>query len=193
MIGLQELVSSVYGAFRLATLRPDGMAYFTATPEGFWHSFFAAVVVAPGYLIVNAVGAEPAVESANPVHDGVIYVLAYVISWIAFPLAMVPVSNLLERDERFIPYIVANNWAAVPQMALLVAVAIVRAGLGFSEALSALIGLITYGAVLAYLWFVARTALNVPGVAAVGVVALNIAISVIVALVADAFTTVTVQ
>ena len=193
MIGLQELVSSVYGAFRLATLKEDGMAYFTVTAEGFWHSFFAAVVVAPGYLIVNAVGAEPTVESANPIHDGIIYVLAYVISWIAFPLAMVPVSNLLERDERFIPYIVANNWATVPQTALLVAVAIVRVGLGFGEGLSALVGLVTYAAVLAYMWFVARTALNVPGFAAVGVVALNIAISVVIALVADGFTSVTIQ
>lgn len=193
MIGLQELVSSVYGAFRLAMWRPDGMAYFTVTAQGFWHSFFAAVVVAPGYLFVNAIGTQPAVESANPIHDGIIYVLAYVISWIAFPLAMVPVSELLEREDRYIPYVVANNWATVPQMALLMAVAIIRTGLGFGEVLSALFGLVAYGAILVYTWFVARTALNVPGFAAVGVVALSVAINLIVAVVADSFTTITVQ
>lgn len=188
MIGVQELISSVYGAFRLAMGREDGMAYFNATPEGFWRSFFAAVLVLPGYLILSLADPEVAVESVSPIHDGIIYVLAYVISWIAFPLAMVPVSGLLEREERFIPFIVANNWAAVPQICLLVAATILRAGLGLNEILSGMIGLATFGAILVYFWFVARTALKIPAFAAVGVVALNVAITVIISAVGKAFT-----
>lgn len=188
MIGAQELISSVYGAFRLALGREDGMAHFNATPAGFWRSFFAAVLVTPGYLILNLADPEAAAPSANPIHDGLIYVLAYVISWVAFPLAMVPVSSLVEREERFIPFIVANNWAAVPQICLLVAVTVLRAGLGLNEILSGLIGLATFGAILTYLWFVARTALKVPGFGAVGVVALNVALTVVISGVAKAFT-----
>lgn len=189
MIGLGELVSAVYGAFRLASGREDGMAYFNATPAGFWRSFSAAVVVTPGYLILSLTDPEAAVEFANPVHDSLIYLLAYVISWVAFPLAMVPVSSLLERDDRFIPYIIANNWAAVPQISLLVAITVVRVGLGLNDVLAGLLGFATFGAILTYFWFVARTALKIPGFAAVGVVALNVAITVIISAVAKSFTT----
>ena len=193
MIGLQELVSSVYGAFRLASGREDGMIYFNATPEGFWRSFFAAVLVAPGYLIMSAVDPETAAPSANPLHDSLIFILAYAITWIAFPLAMVPVSSLLERDDRFIPFIVANNWGAVPQICLLIAVTVLRAGLGLNDLLSGLLGLATFGALLTYFWFIARTALKIPGFAAVGVVVLNVAITVIVSGIAESFTTGPVQ
>lgn len=187
MIGGRELSSSVYGAFRLASGQEDGMAYFNATPEGFWRSFLAAVLVTPGYLILSMAEPEPPVRSEDPVHDALVYILAYVISWVAFPLAMVPVSRLLEREERFIPYIVANNWGAVPQMCLLVAVTLTQVVLGLGDILAGLVGFVTFAAILTYFWFIARTALQIPGFAAVGVVALNVAITVIVSGLAASF------
>ena len=185
MISLQELVSAVYGAFRLAQFREDGMAYFNVTTAGFWRSFFAAVLVFPPIFMLWAGSAE----STNTVHDGIIFILAYVIGWLAFPLAMVPVSELLDRDDRYIPYIVANNWASIPQTLLLIAVVVLRAGFGLSKELTGLLVLAAYAAIFAYMWFVARTALKISGFAAAGVVALSIALTVAIVLTRDSFST----
>ena len=47
----QEVASSLYGAWRLACLDESGMGYFNISVEGFWRSFFAAVLLAPVYML----------------------------------------------------------------------------------------------------------------------------------------------
>jgi hypothetical protein len=188
MIGARELTSSLYGAFRLASLHKDGLAFFNPTPEGFWRSFFAAALVAPGYLALTMIEPGSAGETVNPFHDALVDGLAYAIGWVAFPLAMVPVARLLAREERYIPYIVAYNWAAVPQMMLFVGAAIVTQGLALGSMGAGLIGLAAAGAILTYYWFIARTALNIPGQAAAGVVALDVTITIVISALATLLT-----
>ena len=53
MITAREVTAALYGSWRLARLDPGGMAYFNRTVEGFWNSFFAAVIVAPGYIEIG--------------------------------------------------------------------------------------------------------------------------------------------
>ena len=43
----QEVLSALYGAYRLAWFDVSGMTFLNLTVEGFWRSFFAAVLVAP--------------------------------------------------------------------------------------------------------------------------------------------------
>ena len=52
----QEIVASLYGAWRLMRLDPTGMTYFNLSADGFWRSFFAAVIVAPAYVLFVVVG-----------------------------------------------------------------------------------------------------------------------------------------
>ena len=125
MNGARELASSVYGAFRLATFHEDGMDAFNVSMRGFWRSFFAALLIAPVYLVFPANSTASRTETLDPVHDALVNVLAYVIGWVAFPLAMITVTRMLGREERYVGYIVAYNWSAVPQILLLLAAAVV--------------------------------------------------------------------
>ena len=49
----QEILSGLYGAWRLLRRDPQqAEACFRADATGFWNSFFAAVLVAPGYAVL---------------------------------------------------------------------------------------------------------------------------------------------
>jgi len=186
MIGTQEVASSIYGAFRLASLHEDGMGLFNRTLDGFWRSFFAAVLVAPGYLAVALLEPDGGVSLST--HDAIVTGLAYVIGWVAFPVAMIPVARMLEREGRYIGYIVAYNWAAVPQMLLFVGVEVVVQGLALGTGTGALIRAAAFLAILAYYWFIARTALAIAGFAAAGVVGLDMVLTLMISAVAGGVT-----
>lgn len=152
---------SVYGAWRLALLDVGGMAHFDISVEGFWRSFFAAVPVAPFYVILIALNLQQG-EGAVPEPGPFVLVkaLVYVLSWVVFPLAMIVVVRLLSLGANYVPFIIAYNWSKVIQIAVIVAASL----------LGDVVMLMAWLAVLAYVWFVTRVALQTTGVIAAGVV-----------------------
>ena len=173
MIGARELASSVHGAFRLAALHEDGMYFFNHSQKGFWRSFIAYALVAPGYLLLSWIEPSHIPDSGFPIHDALVNILAYVIGCVAFPVAMLPLSRLLERSDRYIGYVIAYNWAAVPQMLLFVTAAVLAQGLSLGPQIHQTVELGASLAVLLYYWFIARTALDIGVFAAIGVVVLD--------------------
>jgi hypothetical protein len=178
----QEVVRSIYGAWRLARLDQSGMAQFNLSVEGFWRSFFAAVLVAPGYalLVVQELTSRP--EAVSPAWAFVVETLAYVIGWAAFPLIAIIATHLLGLSRNYAAMIIAANWAAVLQIALfLVAVA-----LGFVlPALAGFLVTIATVAILSYQWFVFRTALDTTGGIAIALVLVDLLVNSAVSLTAD--------
>ena len=59
----QEVIRSIYGAWRLPWLDRSGMGHFNLSVDGFWRSFFAAVLVAPTGRDVEAKSAVGFVSS----------------------------------------------------------------------------------------------------------------------------------
>ena len=102
----EEVLGALYGAYRLARIDPAGMTYFNLSFEGFWRSFFAAVLVAPAYAV-------------------------------------------------------AHNWTAVLQTAVFLAVVVL--GPILAQVLATFLVTLTTGAILAYQWFVIKTALQTTG------------------------------
>lgn len=170
MITAREATSAIYGAYRLARVDPRGLVYFDATIEGFWRSFYAALLVAPAYAILLALDPGDRPVTAGPVRLVLVEGIAYVIGWTAFPLAMVYVAQWLGRSQHYIRYIVAQNWANVLEMALFLSVAAIAAG----SAAVAVLPLLAWIAVLVYEWYIARTALEITGGQAAAVVALSV-------------------
>jgi len=153
---------AVTGALRLARGDRGGMACFDPTEEGFWHSFRAAVLCYPFYLILLAfpieLGAAPEVSPGRVL---IVETIHYVISWVAFPLVMLPLVDWLRRGERYFAFMVAYNWCQVPQMTLFAAVALAGAA-GLLSAQDVLIADLIVGlAALVYEWFVSFVALDV--------------------------------
>ena len=152
------------GALRLARGDPRGLAAFNPTEAGFWHSFRAAALCYPLYLILLSfplqIGDVGEVDSWRLVAVETIH---YVISWVAFPLLMLPLVDWLRRSERYFLFMVAYNWCQVPQTAAFAAVALAGAA-GLLPADGVLIADLIVGiAALVYEWYVSRVALAVSG------------------------------
>src|SRR5271155_3723955 len=173
-----EVQLAVGGALRLAIGDRRGLAVFDASIDGFWGSFRAALICYPlGLLLVSFRVPGTQWEASGVAPILVVETIAYVISWVAFPLLILPVARQLGRGDRFLGFMVAYNWSQIPQAVLVVLVALDGA-MGLmpsSEASLAL--LLAVIATLVYEWYIARVALAVTGAQATLVVIIDLLLS----------------
>ncbi|RAU23451.1 hypothetical protein CU669_04840 [Paramagnetospirillum kuznetsovii] len=161
MISTGEIVGGVYGAWKLAKRDPGALIWFDDSTEGFWHSFWGPALVLPGFLVLRTIDGSFSDELARPL---LVELIAYVMGCVAFPLAVSHISEGLGRSHTYMRYIVAYNWSAVIQMAVLLPVALVvylfpNAGLVPLNAMAAIL-------LLVYQAYIAHVALAVkPGTA----------------------------
>lgn len=121
MIAAGDIIGGVYGAWRLARRDPAGLIWFDDSPAGFWHSFWGPALVLPGFLVLQTIDGTFADGIALPL---VVNLIAYVIGCVAFPLAVAHIADGLQRSATYCRFIVAYNWSAVIQMAVLLPVAV---------------------------------------------------------------------
>lgn len=170
MIARHEVLLSLYGAWRLFLRDPRGLEWLDTSIDGYWKSFFCAVVVLPGYALWVFMALDGSGE-AGFFRVVTVEGISYVIQWVAWPLIMAYVVPALDRDQHYIRYIVAFNWSAGVQIAIyLVVLAVKLTGVAPTGALVVL-GFIAAVITLSYQWYIARTALEVSGVGAAGLVA----------------------
>ena len=164
------------GALRLARGDRGGFACFDISIDGFWHSFRAALLCYPLYLILLSYPATPraAASAASEWHGLVLDSIRYVIAWVAFPLLVLPVADRFGRGDRFLGFMVAYNWCQVPQTALFAVVALAGAAGILSPDATSAADLVAALAALVYEWFVARVGLALSGTRAALIVALDI-------------------
>jgi hypothetical protein len=166
------------GALLLARGDARGFSYFDASLDGFWHSFRAGALGFPLYLILVGYpidGGDAAALSGW--HAVAVEIIHYVISWVAFPLIAMPVIDRLGRGSRFLGFMVAYNWCQLPQLMLFAVVALVGASGAVSQDVAIGADLAAAAAALIYEWYVARVALALPGLAAILIVLLDIALA----------------
>jgi hypothetical protein len=185
MIFLREIAAGLYGAYRLAHLDTGGMAWFDKTLSGFWKSFFAALLAAPLYALFTALNlpddtAKEPLETAGRARVFLIEALTYVIGWVLFPLVMIRITDLLQRQQEYLRFIVAYNWAGVLQIAIFLPVAALTVSGLLPLAGGNFLSTIVLFAILYYQWFITRTALRVGVAAAVAIVCLDMALSILV-------------
>ena len=173
----REVATSVFGAYRLARVDASGVANIDPSPEGARQSFYAAVIVLPAYALLLALRLDEQGTDAPFLHTVLVELIAYVVNWTAFPLALHRAAAMLDRSRNYTGAVAANNWAAVVQMAAyLPAVVIAKLGI-LPEGLGSGLVFGVMLAMLAYQWFVLRTALEVSGVAAAALVMLDLFLS----------------
>src|SRR5262245_24818683 len=156
-----EIRNALHAAWLLARLDPKAMDGFDLSVEGFWRSFFAAVVAAPAYVILvirqyDYVDAGPNIGTVVSVEA-----LASVLSWLAFPIFATIATKLLRLGHPYVPLVVAANWATVLQVAL-VAIAVV-AGSFLPDAQRPALALAATLVAVIYQWLVVRAALQSSG------------------------------
>lgn len=176
----KRIAVGLTGAARLVKLDARGLDCFGNATEDFWSSFLAAALVAPLfilYLTIRYVGAE---ESGSfPVYL-LAQMMAYAIAWLVFPLVMLHLAPVLQRKDRMIRYLVADNWVSVFQNAVYLPVVIFGVTGAFSQTFSNFLAMIAFMWVLGLTLFVTRKALDVPFGTAAGIVVMDLLLGVLV-------------
>jgi hypothetical protein len=164
------------------------MEFFDKSVEGFWRSFYAAVLIAPLYVLLMATRYQIGGVEVSVLRFISVEAIAYVTSWVAYPLVVAYLAPMIDRDERYIGYIVAYNWASVLQNAVCLPIAI-AIGLGIvPQGFSTMLGIGCFVLVSLYIWYITRIALDVPGGTAAGFVVLEIVLTVIISAYAASMT-----
>jgi hypothetical protein len=176
MLSIQEISSSIYGAWRLARVDREGMNWFNHSIAGFWHSFFVAVLVAPllaPVLVFRFIGSTDEFDVGHTIASELI---SYGLGWIVFPIVALLVCRLMNLTEDYVSYIIAYNWSHIIPAALILPI-VLSAILGLvpSDLVDFALLAVTF-AVFGYRWFIARVALSADGLTAAALVVLEVII-----------------
>lgn len=190
MLTARELVAALYGTLRLVRLKPDGFRWFDASLDGFWRSFAAAALVAPLYVFSqlvesNSLPAGALVEANHPARTVLLEAIAYVVGWVAYPLLMVSVTRIIDRERQFFRYMVAYNWFQVPKELLFFILTVAYLLGGLPREGMQFLALVAVCGVLFYFWFIAKTGLEVDGYTAAGLVLIDLTVSLVISGVAS--------
>jgi hypothetical protein len=182
-----EVRLALAGSLRLAVGDRRGMRCFDASIDGFWRSFRAAAICYPLYLFLLALRVDHTQwQQSGTATILVVETIDYVISWVMFPLVILPLCGWLRRDDRFFAFMVAYNWSQVPQTALFAVIGI-----------DGLTGLLSPGslpgaefvaalATMVYEWYIARVALAVGAAAALLIVLIDLLLGTALSRIAEA-------
>lgn len=184
-----QIAAALYGAWRLLRLDRGGLAFFEQTPEGFYRSFYAALLVAPGYIILILIHLADVETQASGLRILTVETIAYVISWTAFPLIMFRVTDAIGRGNAYIVFVVAFNWSKVIHMLIFLPIAAISFGGLLPDGFMTFLSVVASIGILAYQWFVTRTALDISGMGATGLVLLDVIIGIVIKSVSDGMIT----
>lgn len=178
IITLPEVTRAIYGAFRLLKLDKSGYSLLDDSDRGFAMSFWSAIFVLPGYFVLGHFAPEMESAAVSPVRQIIVDVLHYIVGWTAYPVAFYFIAAYLGRLERYRLYVVAYNWAIVPQVFMLTTAAmLVRSGILPADAGSFISLLLTLG-IIFWIGYIAKTALDVPVPIAAGIVGFDIMLTI---------------
>lgn len=173
MITLREVVAGVLGAWRLAHFQADGLRVMDTTRRGALRSFWAAAIALPAVLPLMILRMSFFPPRADELQVALVEVIGYAISWTAFPVLAQVAARVAEREHFYPRLVVAYNWTSLLQIfALLVTAPLTLSGF-LPSGIDALAELVVRVALLGYLAFTIRTALDVAWPAAIGLAAVE--------------------
>ncbi len=168
-----DILGALNGAWLLARFDTRGYAFFDVSVVGFWRSFCAALLVAPLFLLLIAARTDlSAIEIPLGRYLAVEF-SAYALSWLVFPVVMEWLTRTMGCRDKFMVFVIAYNWATIPQYVLFIG--IITLGLVglMPQALSETLSLFVLVWTFIYVGYIAKTALDIPLLTAVGVVFLD--------------------
>ncbi len=172
-----EIERALWGTWLLLRQDPRALDLFDLSVEGFWKSFYAAVVALPFYafLVLHEMMLAPPVR---PLPAVLARLVGYALDWVVFAVAAALLLRMLGLGRRFVPLVVTVNWAAVPQLALMAAAVV--ASLILPDPLDPLLLVAALAAVLFYRWLVMRQALEGLAGIAFGFVVVDVILGILV-------------
>lgn len=187
MIGLGEIRAALDGSWLLLRKRPEGMAFFDQSIQGFWRSFGVVVLLIPAYLVAGLADRRLFVEQ-NLYHpdlfpDGAFWfahAFGLAADWLVLPIVLAALALPLGISRRYVPFIVARNWTSLlATTPYLVIYSLFLLGI-LSTELTVLLSLLLLPVVIWYSYLVTRIALQASLSLAIGIVVLDVVLSLLV-------------
>lgn len=187
MLSKQEIARSLQGAWLLLFNRQEGLQWFDQSLEGFWRSFRVVFLLLPLFWI-SSVAEKKLILEETDLDIGTFAEADYWLSqltiigldWIALPLLLAALAGPLGISRGYVPFVVARNWtsllAAIPYVftSILYITGIIPSGV------MVLLSLATLLVVLWYRFNVTRLTLQASVGLTLGVVVLDLILSLVV-------------
>lgn len=177
---ITETAASLEGLRRILRLDPSGLDCFNATVQGFWSSFFVAVLTLPFYLLQAGVYYAGSDIEAGAARFLSLEVMTFVLGWLAWPVLMITVTQALDRWQHYLRYMVAYNWFQLVVAALLLPLSLMQLTGMAPDGMIALLFLLATSAFLLYGWFIANRGLDLGAATAAGIVILDLILSLVI-------------
>ncbi|HVI52401.1 MAG TPA: hypothetical protein VM661_14415 [Candidatus Sulfotelmatobacter sp.] len=166
---------------RLALLGVKGILRFDATAFRCFpgslgtclRSFQVALWVAPLQALVVWLSVTDEVGDADPTGYLTGQALAYAVSWLLYPLLLIPISRHFHRLERLPGYLTAFNWFQLVEFVVMTPILAVGSLQWLPVEASVLLWMCGTLVLLAYEWFMLRRGLEVEGLTAASLVLIN--------------------
>jgi hypothetical protein len=165
---LTEIANGLAGTFLLARMDRGGLHFLDGSPDGFWKSFFAAVLLAPFFALMLWAGRYADMAEADLFAVFLIEGVAYVGAWFFWPVIVSELCRAMALPFDVRKYIVACNWSEVWIMLLRLPVVTLGVWGVLGDGLYATISLIVLLLVLGYRFVLARDVLPAQTPVAVG-------------------------
>lgn len=185
MIGRNEIVRSLTGAWRLFVGKPDALRYFDTSSEGFWRSFQAILIVLPVYLVTAL--ADRATAFDTVIADGTISdagfwtteLVTLALDWVTFPILLALIGGVIGIKREYATYITVRNWAT-PLMVAPFALVSLLGGIGLDADWLLIPSVAALAYSLRFGYVIARRTLNMGIDVSIAIVALDVLVSLVV-------------
>ena len=180
------VANGVQGALLLARGRVDGLRYVEADMAGAARSFWAMAICLPAFVCLRLLAWTEAGTPPHLAHSFALDLLSYVLGWCGFAVLSHRLVGAMGLGARWPRAIALWNWCNVVQYLLLVVFSIPGL-LGAPALLDQAAQLVGIGWALWLEWFAFRLTLGIGVVAAAGLVVLDVAIGVLLAVISLTF------
>ena len=187
MIGLGEIRAALDGSWLLLRNRPEGMAFFDQSIQGFWRSFLVVFLLVPAFLVSGA--AEKRFYFLENLYHPDAFpneafwfaqAVGLGIDWLALPLVLAALAVPIGISRRYVPFIVVRNWTSLlASVPYLVTYLLFLLGI-LSPGVTVLLSLTCLLVVIWYRYLVARIALQASISLAIGVVVLDVLLTLVI-------------
>lgn len=181
MLSSEEIRRGLRAAWLLLLDKQEALTLLDTSFNGFWRSFLVIVLLAPVYALYIMAERNMLISEFGVMELGagfwVARIAALLIDWAAFPLAAATIAGALGFSRRYVTLIVAYNWSA-PLIAIPLIVPAILVGMNVAgPEIATLLVFLAFGHAIRYRFVTARQVLEGRMGLAAGLVALEIALS----------------
>lgn len=113
---IHDIQNGLTGAWRMMLGKPDGLRWLDLSVDGFWNSFVAILIALPAMLTGWFSFAHDPTLFADlfrgPLDILLRLAVVDIMAWVLPIVALGAVARHVGLGSRFVPYVVANNWAS---------------------------------------------------------------------------------